>query len=145
MVLGKKTKVEGIDSLILFPFFEGELMRSSLKQVSETIASEVAVTEDALRIRLEILNGTPVEGLAERSKMLFESYGLDVLAYTNADNTNYEKTVIIDRKGKPKATDKIAEIIKCKPENIKTQLADEASADITIILGKDFDGRYCKN
>ena len=145
LVLGKLTKVEGIDSLILFPFFEGELMRASLKQISETIANEAAVTEDALHIRLEILNGTPVEGLAERSKILFESYGIDVFTYTNADNSNYEKTLIIDRKGKAKAAEKIAEIIKCKPENIKTQIAEEASVDITIILGKDFDGRYCKN
>jgi anionic cell wall polymer biosynthesis LytR-Cps2A-Psr (LCP) family protein len=144
-VQGKETKVEGIDSVILFPFFEGELMRASLKQISETIASEIVINEDTMNIKLEVLNGTPVEGLAERTKILFESYGFDVFTYTNADRDDYNKTTIIDRKNKAKSVERVAEIIKCGSENIRTQLTDEVNADITIILGKDFDGRYCKN
>jgi anionic cell wall polymer biosynthesis LytR-Cps2A-Psr (LCP) family protein len=141
-VLGSLKQVEGVDGPILFPHYEGNLIKQTIRQNLETISSDDPKYDDTLTISIEILNGTTIDGLAKRTKTLYESFGFDVVSYRNADHDQYLNTLVLDRKGESFAAERVAEVIKC--ERIHSKLDQEKGADITLILGKDFDGRYCK-
>lgn len=141
-VEGKVYLVE--DKELLFPHFQGEYLKMNVKQVLDTISSKEAFNDEVLTVTLEILNGTEVNGLASRTSTLYQSYGYDVITVANADHHNYASTIILDRKGRIDIAQKIAEIIQCERVRTEIKSSGEESADVTIILGKDFDGKSCK-
>jgi anionic cell wall polymer biosynthesis LytR-Cps2A-Psr (LCP) family protein len=142
-VLGSLRTVDGKE--LLFPHFEGQLLKEIVKQTGETIASAEPGAEEELTVALEILNGTSVAGLAKRAASVFQSFGYEIVALGNADNADYLNTVVLDRKGRLEAAQKAAELIRC--QRVYSRLAEggDLTIDVTLILGKDFDGRYCKN
>ncbi len=136
------------DQELIFPHSEGRLLRETLNQTINSLKSENLLSEDDLRVAIEIRNGTAVNGLAGRTSQLYQSFGYDVARVGNAEGT-LEKTVIIDRLGDPQTAKRIAEVIQCRNIQIQTDYVEidegfEDPMDIIIILGKDFDGRYCK-
>jgi len=142
-VLGNLRKVEAED--LLFPHFEGQLLRQTVKKMLETLASTEGVRGEEAGLTLEILNGTKMPGLARRTREIYQSFGFDVVSYGNAETQEIEKTVIIDRKGNREGAARVASIIKCT--NIvsgPSTFGSQKNADFTIVLGGDFDGRYCK-
>jgi len=141
-VEGKVYLVE--DKELLFPHFKGEYLKMNVKQLLDTISSVEAFNDEILTITLEILNGTEVNGLAGRTSKLYQDYGYDVITVANADRNNYTSTIILDRKGRIDVANKVAEIIGCQRVGTEIKSAGEESADVTIILGKDFDGKTCK-
>ena len=67
----------------------------------------------------------------------------------NADSDDYEKTVIIDHIGNELEAQSLASFINCSniiTEEIKDddELEADSLVDFTIILGRDFDGRYVR-
>lgn len=143
-VLGSTRTVDGKE--LLFPHFEGQLLKEIVKQTGDTIASAEPTAGEELTVALEILNGTAVAGLARRAASVFQSYGYEIVALGNADNAEYLNTVVLDRKGRLESAQKAAELIRC--QRVYSRMVEEGgdmAIDVTIILGKDFDGRYCKN
>lgn len=142
-VEGKLSKIE--DKELLIPYFDGDLIRQSITQIFDTINSDQIFDEDALTVNLEILNGTLKNGLAANTANLFEQLGYDVINITNAETHDYEKTLVIDRQGRLAIAEEVAKIIQC--QNIQSSPGDNhgQQPQVTIILGEDFDGRYCKN
>ena len=138
--------VRSVDNQNLrFPHFEGQLLRQTVKQIFENLAnSEIARAGD-LAITIEVLNGTKTPGLARRTREIFQSFGFEVVSFGNSEDQDVEKTVVIDRKGNPEAAARVAQIIRCTL--FLTEIENTESgppADITLVLGRDFDGRYCK-
>ena len=129
---------------LLFPHFDGQLLKETIKQTMETITSYEMLAEENLSLSLEVLNGTSVTGLARRAANVFQSFGYDIVSVANADNDQYMKTVILDRKGKLEAVQRVASFIRCERIFSRVDNGGDFSVDVTIILGKDFDGRYCK-
>lgn len=130
---------------LLFPHYNGTLLKETVRQILEGLASKDVDKSAFGNVSIEISNGTKLPGLATRTTQLFKSFGYDVVASKNSDNSVLENTTLIDRHGNPDQAKKIADIIKCK--KITAPPASENSeggADITIILGKDFDGRYVR-
>lgn len=147
-ILGNTRNVEtvGGNKTLLFPHFDGQLARDSIRQVSSNLAS-ADDGKDGSPIRIEILNGTDLPGIARKAKDLYVNYGFEVVRFGNASTTTQDRTQVIDRRGNLAVAERTAKIIKC--ESISTQLvaqgADPASeVDVTIMLGKDFDGWYVK-
>ena len=99
---------------------------------------------------LEIQNGTTVSGLARNTMALLRSAGYDILSTGNADSNDYEKTIIINHIGNAEVAKSLGDFIRCSNiiEETVSLDADSTTAasnvDFTIILGKDFDGRYVK-
>ena len=68
----------------------------------------------------------------------------------NADRNDYEKTEIINHIGNSEAAKTLGNFIHCTniiDEEVMPENADSTSAaqaDFTIILGKDFNGRFVK-
>ena len=142
-VLGSERTVDGKE--LLFPHFEGQLLKEIVKQTGDTIASAEPGLEEELTVALEILNGTSVAGLARRAASVYQSFGYEIVALGNADSTDYLNTVVLDRKGRLEVAQKAAQLIHC--QRVYSRLAEggDLTIDVTLILGKDFDGRYCKN
>ncbi len=145
-VLGNIRTVDGKE--LLFPHFEGELLVQTVTQNLEALEStEIRDTND-LSISVNILNGTTVTGLARRTKDLMENFGFEIVSFSNADSNDVEKTAVIDRTGDISNAQRVGEVIRCN--NVYTEMDDisaesmEFHPDVTVLLGKDFDGRYVK-
>ena len=145
-ITGSKRVVDG--KTLLFPYYDGQLIKDVFKQVSNSLISLDNANVNRTYV-LEIQNGTTVQGLARNTMALLQSAGYDILTTGNADSNDYDKTVIINHIGNAEIAKSLGDFIRC--ENIVDESvsadADSTSAsnvDFTIILGKDFDGRYVK-
>ncbi len=141
-ITGTRRTVDG--KQLLFPFYDGELIKDVVKQAANALVSSDGVDVNRVYV-LEIKNGTLTQGLARNTSVLLQSAGYDVLSTTNADSQDYEKTVIINHIGNEEVAKNLGDFIRC------TNIVDEevnpdsdANVDFTLILGKDFDGRYVK-
>ncbi len=130
------------EELLLFPHQEGRWLRESVRQVVENLDSEESIRDENIVIRLEILNGTDVSGLATRTAELYRSYGFDVVAVGNAQSNEVEKTLVVDRVGTDFFAQRTADIVRAPI--VESEPDPQAAVDVTVILGKDFDGRYVR-
>jgi len=153
-VSGNVREVSG--QQLIFPHWDGNLIKEIVRQ---TLASLVQPSNETIGDRIftvEILNGTTVNGLAGRTAELFGGFGYDVISIGNADRDDYENTVIINRTGLQDMVLAFGEVIRCS--NVRTDSPaseDEGidfniqnlnyQADLTLIIGKDFNGRYVTN
>ena len=135
-VLGDRKIVD--DKVMLFPHYNGNLLREGLKQIVEALGNTNVL--EGSNINIEILNGTSVGGLANRTSTTYRSFGYNVTTVGNAESGDVETTLIIGHRNDMAIIDRVAKVIKCR--NISTENGTEGT--ITIILGKDFDGRQCK-
>jgi anionic cell wall polymer biosynthesis LytR-Cps2A-Psr (LCP) family protein len=135
-VLGDKKIVD--DKVMLFPHYNGNLLREGLKQIVEALGNTNVL--EGSNINIEILNGTSVGGLANRTSTTYRSFGYNVTTVGNAESGDVETTRIIGHRNDMAIIERVANVIKCR--NISTESGTEGT--ITIILGKDFDGRQCK-
>ncbi len=134
---------------LLFPLNNCEFIKEAVKQRTNMLLSESAAFASRVYV-LEIKNGTTTQGLAHNTSILFQNASYDVLSAVNADRTDYEKTVIIDHIGNKEIASMVGDFIRCT--NIQEEEVDlsrsesdtAADVDFTIILGKDFDGRYVR-
>jgi len=145
-ITGSLRDVDG--KQLLFPFYDGQLLKDIIRQTLGGLASEDAAAQERI-YAIEILNGTDKQGLAQRTSELYQSFGYDVIRVGNAETSDYTDTLVIDRIGNEHVAKIIAQIIQCEairstlPEENSTDLyGTEAIVDYTIILGKDFNGRY---
>lgn len=140
-IAGMYRTVEG--AVLFFPFYDGALVKDMLKQTINAMSVASVAGSGGKIYTVEILNGTMEKGLAQRTSEIFGSFGFDVVAIGNADTMDYSKTLVIDRFGDKEALTTLANVIKC--ENFAEAAAYKGSirADYTIILGKDFNGRFC--
>ena len=145
-ITGSERVVDG--KKLLFPHYNGELIKQIFQQMANTLISLEGANNRTYV--LSILNGTSVQGLARNTGVLLQSAGYNVLSMGNADSNDYEKTTIINHIGNAEIAKILGDFIRCKNiiEESVSQDADNMNAsnvDFTIILGKDFDGRYVKN
>ena len=145
-VLGRVQEVG--DRLLLFPYEEGALLRGSVKQAIAALSVPLDAGDGDVTPAVEVLNGTRTSGLAAQAATVFESFGYRVVAVDNADHTGYERTLLLGRRGDPELARRVAEVIRCEAGT--AQAADtaidpsSAAVDVTVVLGRDFDGRFCQ-
>lgn len=146
-VTGSERVVDG--RRLVFPSDEGQFIRQAIAQATNMLIS----TGDTMTSRiyvLKILNGTPTQNLARNTATLYQNASYDVLSTSNADRNDYSKTVIIDHIGNEEIAKMVGDFIHCtniQEEEVKAESAGNESAadvDFTIILGKDFNGRYVR-
>jgi anionic cell wall polymer biosynthesis LytR-Cps2A-Psr (LCP) family protein len=151
-VLGVRRTVD--DQELLFSHYDGKLLRETVRQTVTSLSNIEVVSEEELDVVIEILNGTGVNGLASRTSQVFQSFGYEVANIGNYERSDVEKTRVIDKTGNISQAQRVASIIECSnvvSEIIPVETAEidfteiaEEKTDLVIILGKDFDGRYCK-
>ena len=144
-ITGSLRRVDG--QQLLMPDNNGEFIKEAVKQTTNLLASTDGTLTSRVYV-LEIQNGTTVQGLARNTAILFQNASYDVLSPVNAPRNDYLETVIIDHIGNMEVAKIVGEFIRCTnireatPEEEAESSSLDAGVDFTIILGKDFDGRY---
>ncbi len=144
-ITGSLRRVDG--QQLLMPDNNGEFIKEAVKQTTNLLSSTDGTLTSRVYV-LEIQNGTTVQGLARNTAILFQNASYDVLSPVNASRNDYEETVIIDHIGNMDVAKIVGEFIRCTnireatPEEEAESSSLDAGVDFTIILGKDFDGRY---
>lgn len=134
------------NKILLYPRENGVFIKTAVKQTTNMLTSKGGIQTSRIYV-LEVQNGTTEQGLAGRTADLFRNASYDVLSPVNASGY-YDKTVIIDHIGNEEIARMVGEFIHCtniQEEEINTEEeVDSSSAlvDFTVILGKDFNGRY---
>ncbi|MDR2343408.1 MAG: LCP family protein [Spirochaetaceae bacterium] len=142
---------------LLFPYYDGSLIKEIIRQTLSSLAQRNGGAGGNRVFTVEVLNGTSLAGLAGRTAELIRGFGYDVITIGNADSASYEFTEIIDRSNFEGEAEKFAGVINCErvttvndemlfPEDMVMSPGDyEYKADFTLILGRDFNGRYIQN
>ena len=142
--------------MLIIPLWDGNLVKEVVRQTLGALTREVDDFGDR-SLTVEVLNGTAITGRASRTAEILRSFGYDVIGVANADRNSYETTVIIHRAGDEKLVKDFGDIIRCTNIRREFELADlteaeiqsllnsqgtDVKADVTLIIGRDFDGRY---
>ena len=136
---GKNTVIENEN--FITPIEDGSWLRVRIENVKNFINDEgPSPVGDELNI--EILNGSTNPGQAQSLRNYFVEYGFNIVHYGNALRSDYDKTLVIDRIGRPSLAKRIADIINCK--EVHTRIDKTLMVDVTIVIGNDFEGRFVR-
>jgi LCP family protein required for cell wall assembly len=115
-----------------------------LQQMIKNVFEPNAQLKPQEKTKVEIQNGTKIEGLAYQTSLALKNIGFQVIKIANAAQQNYEKTVIYDltNNQKPEALAELknkfnANVSADKPSAIITY---SSNTDFLIILGQDQEG-----
>lgn len=133
------------EKTLLFPLNNGLFIKQAVSQMTNMIVSDSGTAGGRVYV-LAIQNGTAIQGLARNASILFGNAGYEVLNPTNADRNDYDETFIINHIGNRDAALMVGSFIRCaniKDEDVSV-FGNVADVDFTIVLGRDFDGRYVR-
>ena len=120
----------GVPIDVTFPEIENQPM----------LAIEVYEKNPIQDIKVEVLNGCGIKGIAAKTADYLRSNQVDVIRSDNADNHNYPNTIIISRNENLESLKAVTESfgLSLKDEKHVFIVPDESlGVDITVILGKD--------
>jgi hypothetical protein len=87
---------------------------------------------DGVRVRVQVLNGTKVRGLARRATMMLRDRGFDVLE-TGTVNASRDTTLVLDLSGHPDWAERVARLM--APARVERRSDSSRYLDIAIVLG----------
>ncbi|MDD5341340.1 MAG: LCP family protein [Patescibacteria group bacterium] len=163
--LAKKVDKESITNLVLDDGPNGQLYATNingqflllpkdmsffqLQQMVKYVFDPQQETKIKEKIKLEVQNGTKIEGLATKTSTGLKNGGYDVVRIGNCVKQDFEKTVIYDLTG-GQQSDALENLKSKLNANVSTEKPDWLSydqnqkIDFLIILGKD-QGNYATN
>ena len=107
----------------------------------EQLALDLYEENPILDIKVEILNGCGEKGIAAKIADFLRTEHIDVIRSENADNFDYERTMLIQRSYDFTNLKTVASALDFDVNNedqVITQPSSTADVDITLILGKDY-------
>jgi anionic cell wall polymer biosynthesis LytR-Cps2A-Psr (LCP) family protein len=148
---GSMREVSG--KMLLIPLYDGNLVKDIVRQALGTLTRPADGHFTDRVFTVEVLNGTMVNGLAGRTAEVLRGFGYDIISIGNADHSGYDRTVVVDRSGMEGMVRNFAGIIRCNnirfeaphdegPEGDMSAQSFDYRSDFTLIVGRDFDGRY---
>jgi len=108
-------------------------------QQKEPTEAEIKIEEiEPAPIRVQVLNGCGVAGIAGRVGKWLERNGYDVKDIGNADRNDYPNSRILNRSGNLTAARELARLTGISENQIKRlELMPKPEVDLTLIIGKD--------
>ena len=106
----------------------------------QTLAVDVYMENVIQDIKVEVLNGCGIQGIAARTADFLRANHVDVVRSDNADNHNYPNTIIISRNENIESLKAVSRSfgIAMNDETHILIVPDESlGVDVTVILGKD--------
>ena len=107
---------------------------------AQSLAVEVYQANPIQNIKVEVLNGCGIKGIAARTADFLRSHQVDVVRSDNADRYDYPNTVIISRNENVESLKAVSRSfgIAMNDETHILIVPDESlGVDVTVILGKD--------
>jgi LCP family protein required for cell wall assembly len=104
--------------------------------------TSTAVLSDAALVaqeaaKMDIQNGTLTPGLAQRIADHLKGKGYNVVSVSNADRSDYAKTILIDYSGKENTVRLLTQLFQVAKENVRREQGIQGGPDIRVILGRD--------
>jgi LCP family protein required for cell wall assembly len=132
---------DGLDILIPYP----DKIRLIRDQVFTTggPVGPAAIGQDAKALaaaesaKITVLNGSGVGGMAAKTSDYLKSQGLNVIQQGNADRV-YTETTIVIYAGKPYTAAFLASMMNVSNGRILNQYSQDATTDLTVIVGQDW-------
>ena len=106
----------------------------------QSLAVEVYQANPIQNIKVEVLNGCGIKGIAARTADFLRTHQVDVVRSDNADHYDYPNTVIISRNENVESLKAVSRSfgIAMNDETHILIVPDESlGVDVTVILGKD--------
>jgi hypothetical protein len=91
------------------------------------------IVPEGTRIRVEVLNGTNVRGLARRASLYLRDLGFDVVRFDQDSTTVRDSTLVVDHTGHPEWARMIGDVL--GPARLETEPDSSRYVDITVRLG----------
>ena len=89
-------------------------------------------------VKVEVLNGCGVDGMARTVANRLRDTGFDVMTLGNADRFDYPESIVIDRLGNPDDADRVAEALGIA-NRIQQIVPDPFRIEsVTVIIGRDY-------
>ena len=110
------------------------------KVIAQPLAVDIYMSNPIQDIKVEVLNGCGIKGIAARTADFLRANHVDVVRSDNADNHAYPNTIIIGRNENMESLKVVAKSFGFALDD-KTHILidpDESlGVDVTVILGKD--------
>jgi len=91
-------------------------------------------------VKIEVLNGCGVQGLAKKWADHLRAAGFDPVNVTNYDSSNIPRTIIYDRESNAcKNGFAVAKALGLPKEYVAYQQSDQRLVAVTVIIGQDHD------
>lgn len=103
----------------------------------ETGAADSTPPVSRARIRIEVRNGSGSAGAAERVTEFLRRRGFDVVDFGNAERFDHERTVVLDRIGRPEYAREVAAAFQGLP--IESAPDSGLYLDVTVRIGRDLE------
>lgn len=118
------------------------IQNPQLNNVQKTqLAIDIYAANPILDIKVEVLNGCGEKGLAAKISDFLRIEHIDVVRSENADNFDYERTILIQRSDNLfnlKTTAKALNFDINDEARVIIRPSSTADVDLTLILGKDY-------
>lgn len=104
--------------------------------VGSSVKSENDTTH--IPIQINVLNGCGINGVGITMTKFCRQAGFDVVEMGNYKNFDVEHSMIIDRSGKTKEAEQLANILGINKKNVIQQFSNDQLVSASIVIGKDF-------
>lgn len=92
----------------------------------------------AAKIKIEVLNGCGVSGVADKLTDYLRENKIDVVNLGNYRSFEIENSIIIGRNNKIKNAELVASLVGLDRNSVIQQINPDYLLDVTFILGKDY-------
>ena len=104
------------------------------------VATDAAAAPLERSIRLQVLNGCGVKGLAKVVSPALRAKGFDVRETRNAGSFRYAQSLVMDRVGRPELAQAVADSLGIDRSRVTTEIARNlVDIDVTVIVGADYE------
>lgn len=127
-------------SILILSFaiiFLGYSLVSKIKAIYSQAESSDPLLPSGV-IQVEVLNGCGVSKIADKFMDLLREKKFDVVNLGNYRSFDIDKTIVIDRSGKIRNAEYLAEVIGIDKWNVIQQKNKNYFLDVSLIIGKDY-------
>lgn len=87
-------------------------------------------------IRVMVLNGCGVRGVAEDVASSLRDYGFDIVGTGNADAFDYRHSLVVDRCGSLEKAERVSRALDCR--HVLIQRVRGPGSDVVVVVGADW-------
>ena len=134
--MGRLVGVAALALLILVGVFIGSAVSQYRPDGSAAPTGAATRMADGSRVRVEVLNGGGVSGVAGAATDLLRERGFDVVFFGNADAFGRDTSLVLDRVGELDAARAVADALGIR--NVRSQPDANLYLDVSVVLGTDW-------
>jgi hypothetical protein len=115
------------------------VLLSALLLAKTLLFSGRALRLNEAGVVVEVRNGCGAGGLGDDVARYLRDKGFDVIFVGNAEDFEFEETMVVDRCGDPAKAREVARAL--GDVEVVRQVSSAALADVTVVVGRDFEKR----